>query len=275
MPVSNKLAVMSYLDEMLHEATIAAETEEDTVTATVSAEVIVDEVVEIAEPEIVVEPEPEPEPEPEIVIAPEEPEVIAEEVVEPTVEEPAVETEVYVASEELEEIEVEVEIEVAPEPEPENAPPVWQDNGRPAWAQHRFECLVFTVNGLKLAVPLLLLGNIHQLDRELTPLFDQPKWFLGLLPVQQDRNIRVVDTAKLVMPERYDPETAEELKYAVGVHNTDWAFGANSIEGSISLEPDAVKWRSVRTSRPWLAGTVIAEMCALVDLDAFNRILVA
>jgi purine-binding chemotaxis protein CheW len=147
------------------------------------------------------------------------------------------------------------------------------DNGRPAWAQERFECLVFTVSGLKLAVPLLLLGNIHQLEKELTPLFDQPKWFLGLLPIQNDRNIRVVDTAQLVMPERYDPEIVHTLKYAVGVHNSDWAFGAHTIDGSITLEPNAVKWRSKRTSRPWLAGTVISEMCALVDLDAFSRTL--
>jgi purine-binding chemotaxis protein CheW len=157
--------------------------------------------------------------------------------------------------------------------EKQPAPPSWAANGRPNWAQERFDCLVFTVDGLKLAVPLLLLGNIHKLDKELTPLFDQPGWFLGLLPIQQDRNIRVVDTGQLVMPERYKPESVDLLAYAVGVHDSDWAFGAHSIEGSVTLEPDEVKWRSLRTSRPWLAGTVISEMCALVDLDAFSKVL--
>lgn len=150
---------------------------------------------------------------------------------------------------------------------------VWLENGRPAWAQERFDCLMFVVDGLRLAVPLLLLGNIHPLDRPLTPLFDQPKWFLGLLSLAQERTIRVVDTAKLVMPERYRSESAEDLGYAVGVHDSDWAFGCHQIEGSISLTPDQVKWRSSRTSRPWLAGTVIDEMCALVDLHAFSRTL--
>lgn len=147
----------------------------------------------------------------------------------------------------------------------------WLDNGRPAWAQQRFDCLVFVVDGLKLAVPLILLGNIHPLDRDLTPLFDQPEWFLGLLPVQNGRNLRVVDTARLVMPERYRPESVEELAFGVGVYGSDWAFGCHQIEGSISLEPDAVKWRSARTSRPWLAGTIIDRMCALVDLHEFAR----
>lgn len=147
----------------------------------------------------------------------------------------------------------------------------WLENGRPAWAQQRFDCLVFVVDGLKLAVPLILLGNIHPLDRDLTPLFDQPDWFLGLLPVQNGRNLRVVDTARLVMPERYRPESVDELAFGVGVYGSDWAFGCHQIEGSISLEPEAVKWRSTRTSRPWLAGTIIDRMCALVDLHEFAR----
>lgn len=150
---------------------------------------------------------------------------------------------------------------------------IWLENGRPAWAQERFDCLMFVVDGLRLAVPLLLLGNIHPLDRPLTPLFDQPKWFLGLLSLAQERTIRVVDTAKLVMPERYRPESAKDLGYAVGVHDSDWAFGCHQIEGSISLTPEQVKWRTSRTSRPWLAGTVVDEMCALVDLHAFSRTL--
>lgn len=160
----------------------------------------------------------------------------------------------------------------APESESdENDLSRWLENGRPVWAQQRFDCLVFVVDGLKLAVPLILLGNIHPLDRDLTPLFDQPEWFLGLLPVQNGRNLRVVDTARLVMPERYRPESVEELAFGVGVYGSDWAFGCHQIEGSISLEPDAVKWRSARTSRPWLAGTIIDRMCALVDLHEFAR----
>ncbi|MEJ2044418.1 MAG: chemotaxis protein CheW [Reinekea sp.] len=250
MPTTSKLAVMSYLDDLLHEATMAAEVE-------VAPQVVSTTEVEAVEqaPTVAVD----------LTAVPVESVVeteMAEVEPEPVPVEPVVEAEP----------EVEPVIEI--EPQDEQAPPVWMENGRPAWAQQRFECLVFCVNGLKLAVPLLLLGNIHPLDKELTPLFDQPSWFLGLLPVQQERNIRVVDTAQLVMPERSDRQSVDQLKYAVGVHNSDWAFGAHTIEGSVSLEPDAVKWRSQRTSRPWLAGTVISEMCALVDLDAFNRILV-
>jgi len=39
------------------------------------------------------------------------------------------------------------------------------------------------------------------------------------------------------------------------------------------LTPAAVKWRGHSGSRPWLAGTVIDRMCALIDADAFAQML--
>lgn len=146
----------------------------------------------------------------------------------------------------------------------------WKENGRPGWAQNRFDCLLFKVDGLALAVPMLLLGTIYQMDGEITSLFDQPEWFLGLLRVHDGRNIRVVDTAQLVMPERYRPEAVESLSYAIGIHDCDWAMGCHEVIGSITLTPEDVKWRTERTRRPWLAGTVVEHMCALIDLDAFE-----
>ncbi|MFY0665893.1 MAG: chemotaxis protein CheW [Natronospirillum sp.] len=250
-----KLALNSYLAIMLEEAT--------------SWEDDLAEEPEVAEPEAVAEPEPievvpevkqTPEPEPEPAI---EPEPVAEPEPEPIAKAPVPETPV-----------------VVPEPQPtfdetvhlaESQPVLaWKENGRPGWAQNRFDCLLFKVDGLALAVPMLLLGTIYQMDSELTSLFDQPEWFLGLLRVHDGRNIRVVDTAQLVMPERYRPEAVESLAYAIGIHECDWAMGCHEVIGSITLTPDDVKWRTERTRRPWLAGTVVDHMCALIDLDAFE-----
>lgn len=152
-------------------------------------------------------------------------------------------------------------------------PLAWNANGRPAWAARRFDCLLFKVDGLALAVPMVLLGTIFPMDNELTPLFGQPDWFLGLLSVTDKRNIKVIETARLVMPERYREEAAQTLKYAVGIHGCDWALACHEVVGSITLEPDEVKWRSERTRRPWLAGTVVEHMCALIDLEAFEQAL--
>ena|SRR5690554_5637348 len=58
----------------------------------------------------------------------------------------------------------------------------WHSNGRPMWAQQQFDVLLFKVSGLTLAVPLIALGQIQPITEELTPLFGQADWFMGLQP---------------------------------------------------------------------------------------------
>ncbi|WP_250657684.1 chemotaxis protein CheW [Alkalimarinus coralli] len=148
----------------------------------------------------------------------------------------------------------------------------WLDNGRPNWAQGRFECLIFTVAGLKLAVPLVSLGAIHSMDRELTPLVGRPPWFLGLLPVGE-KNIKVVDSALWIMPERYNEAAKEGYRFVIRLDNSEWGMACDSVAQSFSLSPEEVRWRTDRGKRPWLAGTVIDHMCALMDVAAVAHLL--
>ncbi len=161
-------------------------------------------------------------------------------------------------------VEVEAAADDLPSADPVQPPP-WAGNGRPQWAQQRFEALLFTVGGLNLAVPLVELGAIHALEeRELTPIFGQVDWFLGLLPLKTGA-LRVVDTAKVVMPERYDAAMPLGYRYVITLNGSDWGLGVDTIHDSVQLEPEAVRWRSARGKRPWLAGTVVEQMCALLD----------
>ncbi|MFT7128579.1 MAG: purine-binding chemotaxis protein CheW [Gammaproteobacteria bacterium] len=143
----------------------------------------------------------------------------------------------------------------------------------PPWAQRRFECLLFTVCGLTLAVPLTELGAIYPMTEELTPIFGQVDWFLGLLPVK-DRNIRVINTTKVVMPERFDEETSEQFNYVISINGVDWGLAAEGVSSSISLDPESIKWRGKRSKRPWLAGTVVEHMCALLDVNQLTLMFV-
>jgi len=145
----------------------------------------------------------------------------------------------------------------------------WCDNGRPEWAQERFECLLFSVGGLTLAVPLVELGSIYKITEELTPLFGQADWFMGLLPVK-DNNLRVVNTAKVVMPERYSDVMETEFKYVISINGVDWCLSVDEVSEAITLDPEAVRWRTGRSKRPWLAGTVIDQMCALLDISQLS-----
>ena len=149
----------------------------------------------------------------------------------------------------------------------------WLENNRPQWAQSPFEVLLFTVSGLTLAVPLISLGQIQPLTEELTPLFGQADWFMGLQPTPAGK-IRTVNTAKFVMPERYDEAFLQTAKYVMSINGVPWGLAVDSVNQPIKLHPEDVKWRSDRSKRPWLAGTVKDHMCALLDIPRIGQILI-
>jgi purine-binding chemotaxis protein CheW len=156
---------------------------------------------------------------------------------------------------------------------PSNTPPPVETDGRPSWAAEPFECLLFDVAGLTLAVPLVCLGSIYSLaGHELTPLFGQPEWFLGILPSQAG-NLKVLDTARWVMPDRYRDDFRQGLQYVISVQGYEWGLAVHQVSRSLRLDPKEIKWRSHRGQRPWLAGTVIEHMCALLDVSALAELI--
>lgn len=143
----------------------------------------------------------------------------------------------------------------------------WLENGRPEWAQGRFECLMFRVGGLSLAVPLVELGSISLMTDELTPLFGQSDWYMGILPMSTGKKLHTVDTAKIVMPERYHEGMREAYRFVISIANMDWGLAVDDVSTAMTLSPTDVKWRTQRSKRPWLAGTLISQMCAVLDIQ--------
>ncbi len=162
-------------------------------------------------------------------------------------------------------------VDVAPaalEPEPDAVA-----LGSVSWADSAFECLLFDVAGLTLAVPLAALGTIYPLlQQELTPLFGQPDWFIGILPTAQGQ-LKVLETARWVMPERYTDGMRDDLKYVISINGYDWGLAVNYVRHAIRVEPEQVKWRTQRAKRAWLAGTVIEHMCALLDVEVLAQLI--
>ncbi len=148
----------------------------------------------------------------------------------------------------------------------------WGDNGRPVWAQQSFDVLLFRVAGLTLAVPIIALGQIYPITDSLTPLFGQAEWFMGLQPTPTGR-LRTVNTALFVMPERYDPRFVQSARYVVSIDGLDWGLAVDEVQQPIRLMPEDVTWRSERSKRPWLAGTVKTAMCALLDVPQMGQLL--
>ncbi|AMB85295.1 chemotaxis protein CheW [Pseudomonas agarici] len=168
---------------------------------------------------------------------------------------------------------VEPVVEVHLPPARNIPPPPVEGDARPHWAAEPFECLLFDVAGLTLAVPLVCLGSIYSLaGHELTPLFGQPDWFLGIL-TSQAGNLKVLDTARWVMPDRYRDDFRQGLQYVISVQGYEWGLAVHQVSRSLRLDPSEIKWRTRRGQRPWLAGTVIEHMCALLDVSELAELI--
>ncbi len=136
-----------------------------------------------------------------------------------------------------------------------------------AWQEEEFDCLLFQVAGLNLAIPMIMLGTIHT-KSELTSLFGQPDWLLGLMKLSESSSLRLVDTARVFLEHRYQPEHSLDYRYAIGVYDSHWGLACHQVLGSKRIAKTQVKWREQRNNRPWLAGTIKDEMCALIDVQA-------
>lgn len=144
---------------------------------------------------------------------------------------------------------------------------------RPDWSEHPFECLIFTVAGLQLAVPLVLLGAIHRIEEDIRPIPGSPRWYMGIRP-DAHQNLRVVDTAEWIMAGRVPANARDNYRFVIRLDNSDWGLACDDVAQSFTLSPGDVRWRTARSKRPWLAGTVIEQMCALVDVRTMADLLV-
>lgn len=149
----------------------------------------------------------------------------------------------------------------------------------PEWGRQRFQAMLFRTAGLMLAVPLVELSGVQEWDAApVTPLPRHVDWFLGLVRYR-GRSVPVVDTALLVLPQdrraRLTTPAAERSTRIVFIGEGEWGLACDDVAEVVTLEPEQVRWRTTRTSRSWLAGTVIQHMCALIDPAAFARLLAA
>lgn len=177
------------------------------------------------------------------------------------------------APEPVQEQEPEPEPVVVREAEPEPIPEPETSSARPDWSAHPFECLIFRVAGLQLAVPLVMLGAIHRIDQPVKPIPGSPCWYMGIR-AGNDSTLRVVDTAEWIMAGRVPQGARDNYRFIIRLDDSEWGLACDEVAESFTLQPDQVRWRSSRSKRPWLAGTVITEMCALIDVRTMADLLV-
>ncbi len=155
----------------------------------------------------------------------------------------------------------------------------------PNWAMPSFTCLSFKVAGLKLAVPASFIRSMEILELEPVNFAsnDENDYVNGMilgkaLIPKADQNLvamPVLNTAKVIMPERYDVSMTESYRHVLTFHHCAWALAIDVSGGEIQLSSKQIRWRSAHTRREWLAGTVVDKMCALIDIDVLDRQMLA
>jgi len=152
---------------------------------------------------------------------------------------------------------------------PGTAPSVGSDGTSPDWAGPRFDALLFRVNGLKLAVPASKVVGVEPYPRALAPALRQWPWLLGRFRTGAGE-ATLVDLSRIVIPARYrlaGPAAGPGVRVIL-FGGGAWAFACDETVETMTLEADQVRWATGRGTRPWLAGTVMAHACGLLDLVA-------
>jgi len=139
----------------------------------------------------------------------------------------------------------------------------------PEWAQHEFQALFFKVEHLILATPLTALARTIKIDRQPGKVPGQPTWFMGLLD-EHDSRIGVLDTGQLIFGKGRGSQRdldQNPFKSILVTEDKRWGLACDEILSIGRLRPEKVRWRTSRTKRPWLIGTVIEELTAIIDLQ--------
>jgi len=139
------------------------------------------------------------------------------------------------------------------------------------------EYLLFKVAGfLTLSVPLARLNGIMKWEGQVTPIPGHADWFLGLIS-NRGRQVKVIDIAKFVIPvnhkSRQAVEAERQFKHLLLVDGGKLGLACDGLGQVLKLSSDKIHWRDDRGSRPWLAGTIIEQMSALLDVDSFTEML--
>lgn len=147
----------------------------------------------------------------------------------------------------------------------------------PSWANEPFQILLFEVAGLKLAVPLAELSGVIEWNESVTEMPGHADFYMGILQ-HLGHKIAVIDTARMVLPTNKLSELAgddprDRVNHIVLIDDYQWGLACDNIGEVITLQPNEVRWRTSKSTRGWLAGTVIEHMCALLNSEGFSTML--
>jgi chemotaxis signal transduction protein len=136
--------------------------------------------------------------------------------------------------------------------------------------------LKFRTAGLNLAIPMKKVAGEITWSPDIGSVAGSPAWLLGQRQYD-DRAVQIIDTAMLIIPKtrRDTLHSAFQSRYQhiIVIGNGRWGLACEKRDGQIALNTKEVNWRTEQGTRPWLAGTLTKDRCALLDTDAIVKLL--
>ncbi len=140
------------------------------------------------------------------------------------------------------------------------------------WKEAPFDALIFNVQGLKVAIPLHELDAVHRYPKTKLPrLPGKPAHYLGILSHQKYRS-QIIDTTKIILPDGFQHDNLPP-HYIVLFDNYRWGLTCNAIDKVVTLNPEHISWRKNTGKRPWLAGTILSQMCSILNVENLSKLL--
>ncbi len=131
------------------------------------------------------------------------------------------------------------------------------------------QCLMFKVNDVQLALPLMELESVQPWIDKLTRLPRSPNWCVGVFNYR-NQNISVADTAKLLNINTQS--THDSGKHILVLANLGWGISCDQLGSVINIHQEDVKW--AQTDKQSLAlGVLKSSLAQLLDPSEIGQYL--
>lgn len=164
---------------------------------------------------------------------------------------------------------------------PDHSLPPSMDNGRtpvlPDWGLKPFQAMIFKVGQLSLAIPVTELEGVIEWKPERLTGPVGSGLCLGHYP-HDGQLVSVIDIAQLVfagseLDDSIQSPASQRITRIILIDNLKLGLAVDAVFEMITIRPTRVNWRSTRTRRQWLAGTMLDDMIVVLDAKSTAKIL--
>ena len=131
------------------------------------------------------------------------------------------------------------------------------------------QCLMFRVENNILSIPLIRMGSVVPWGGRLTQMPGMSPIFKGVLQ-HRDKNVKVVDTAKLMGAKVIEAFSPSHLLVFEG---GDWAISCDELFDVVKLEESDIKWHD-KSLKKLSLGTIKESLAILLNPSAIETKLV-